>query len=311
MDLERVWTISEWKGHPPGSYRDVQVFLGFCNFYRRFIEGYSRIARPLTSLMKGSKGGKKTGNFSKEWGSAQQEAFLELLNAFETAPLLRHFDPDLLMRLETDASKFALSGILSQLFEGRWHPVAFYSRQFKGPELNYGTLDQEMLAIVEAFKHWRHYLEGSKYPVEVLTDHHNLQTFMKQPRLNGRQARWCYYLTPYDFVIKWRSGSTNPADAPSRRPDYMARDQEDGSLDDASLGLLMTLRAKIARVQQIRTSYRRRVMQSHDGEIPRGTEEEKTCKVDEESTQAIEKPQDVVGKTCKVDKKSTQAREKL
>ena len=141
MDPERVRTISEWKGHPPGSYRDVQVFLGFCNFYRRFIQGYSSMARPLTSLMKGSKEGKKTGDLSKEWGSAQQEAFLKLLSAFEAAPLLRHFDPELPLRLETDASKYTLGGILSQLFEDRWHPIAFYSRQFKGPELNYGTPD--------------------------------------------------------------------------------------------------------------------------------------------------------------------------
>ena len=112
-----------------------------------------------------------------------------------------------------------------------------------------------MLAIVESFKHWRHYLEGSEYPVEVLTDHHNLQAFMKQPKLNGRQARWCYYLTPYDFTIKWRSGSTNPADAPSRRPDYIAHKDEDQ--EDPSLGLLATLSARVARVQQIRTDHRR------------------------------------------------------
>ncbi|EED22345.1 hypothetical protein TSTA_095940, partial [Talaromyces stipitatus ATCC 10500] len=107
------------KEYPPGSCQDIQVFLGFCNFYRRFIQGYSRIARPLTSLIKGSKDGKETGDFHKKWGSIQQEAFLELLSAFET----------------------------------------------------------------------RHHLEGSKYLVEVLMDYHNLQTFMKQSRLNGHQAR--------------------------------------------------------------------------------------------------------------------------
>src|SRR6201991_3043488 len=283
MDPSRVKTISEWKNNTPGSFRDVQVLLGFCNFYRRFIKGYSRLAQPLTSLMKGSKNGKKTGDLRKEWGKAQQQAFINLLIAFEKGPLLRHFDPDKPIRLETDASKWALCGILSQLFEGHWHPIAFYSRQFKGPELNYGTPDQEMLAIVEAFKHWRHYLEGSKHLVEVLTDHHNLQAFMRQPRLNGRQARWCYYLTPYDFEIRWRLGSTNPADAPSRRPDYMAQDQEDEGQDDPSLGLLATLRAKIARVQQIRVSYRRRVMQSHDEEMPQENEAEKTCEHDSKS----------------------------
>ena len=265
MDPARIKTIAEWKDNAPKSFRDVQVVLGFCNFYRRFIHGYSRLAQPLTTLMKGSKNGKKTGDFMKEWGKAQQEAFIDLLSAFEKAPLLRHFDPEKPIRLETDASKWALGGILSQLFDGRWHPIAFHSRQFKGPELNYGTPDQEMLAIVESFKHWRHYLEGSKYPVEVLTDHHNLQGFMRQPRLNGRQARWCYYLTPYDFVIKWRSGLTNPADAPSRRPDYMVP-AGDEVFEDPSSGLLATLGAKIARVQQMTIPHRRRVLRYQDEE---------------------------------------------
>ena len=179
---------------------------------------------------------------------------------------------------------------MSQLFEGRWHPIAFHSRQFKGPELNYGTPDQEMLAIVESFKHWRHYLEGSTHPIEVLTDHHNLQSFMRQQRLNGRQARWCYYLTPYDFVIKWRSGSTNPADAPSRRPDYRPRGEED---HNDTFELLATIGAKIARVQQIRTSYRRRVIEAHD---------EGPCGSDSSEGQAREKPPGVV--ICEYDRKS-------
>jgi hypothetical protein len=79
------------------------------------------------------------------------------------------------------------------------------------------------MAIVECFKHWRHYLEGSRHTIEVWSDHQNLQGFMKQPRINGRQARWLVYLTPYDFVIKHRPGLLNPADGPSRRPDYKAQ----------------------------------------------------------------------------------------
>jgi len=98
--------------------------------------------------------------------------------------------------------------------------VVFWSRKFSGTELGYGTPDHELFAIVESFKHWRHYLDGSRYAVEVLSDHSNLQAFMRQVKLNGRQARWCMYLAPFDFVIKHRSGITNPADAPSRRPDY-------------------------------------------------------------------------------------------
>ena len=266
MDPSRVKTITEWKSTPPESYRDVQVLLGFCNFYRRFIKGYSILARPLTSLMKGSKDGRKTGDLRKEWGQAQQEAFINLLSAFEEAPLLRHFDSDRPIRMETDASKSGMGAILSQLFDdGRWHPIAFYSRQFKGPELNYGTPDQEMMAIVDSFKHWRHYLEGSRHPIEVWTDHHNLQSFMKQPRLIGRQARWCYYLTPYDFVIKWRSGLTNPADAPSRRSAMVSVEDEDNA--DSSSGLLATLEAKIARVQQVVVPGHFRVLQCQSGSV--------------------------------------------
>jgi hypothetical protein len=223
MDPRRVQTISEWKDHPPKSYHDVQVFLGFCNFYRRFIRGYANISRPITRLLNGSRPGKKTGNFALEWGAAQHGAFLAMLNAFTKAPILRHYDPQRPSRIETDASKVALGAIYSQKFEdGQWHPVAFYSRQFKGAEVHYGTPDKEMFAIVEAFKHWRHYLEGSAHSIEVWTDHQNLQAFMKQPRLNGRQARWCFMLTPYDFTIQYRKGASNPADAPSMRPDYGA-----------------------------------------------------------------------------------------
>jgi transposase InsO family protein len=224
MDPRRVETIAAWE--EPKTYREIQVFLGFCNFYRRFIEGYSGMARPLHDLLKGSVNGKKPGQVLLAVDA--KEAFRRLRAAFQEAPLLRHFDPTLPLRIETDASHFAMAGILSQPDpESRWHPVAFWSRKFRGPELNYGTPDKEMMAIVESFKHWRHYVEGSPHTIEVWTDHQNLKTFMTQPRLNGRQARWCMFLTPYDFTIQHRAGKRNPADAPSRRPDYAVVDASD------------------------------------------------------------------------------------
>jgi hypothetical protein len=87
-------------------------------------------------------------------------------------------------------------------------------------ELNYETHDAELLAIVAAFKQWRHYLEGSRYPIIVLSDHANLRYFMTTKQLNGRQARWAEQLSAFDFTIEHRPGIKNPADAPSRRPDY-------------------------------------------------------------------------------------------
>ena len=88
--------------------------------------------------------------------------------------------------METDASGYAIGGILSQQDdEGHWHPVAFFSRKMIPAERNYETHDAELLAIVEAFRHWRHYLEGSTHEVLVLTDHNNLKRFMDTKRIIG------------------------------------------------------------------------------------------------------------------------------
>lgn len=239
MDPRRVDTVAAWP--QPTTYREVQQFLGFANFYRRFIQGYSCIARPLTSLLKGSVSGKKAGPF--HFPDEAAEAFRTLCTAFTQAPVLVHYDPSAATKVETDASNFACSGILSQLqATGKenpaWHPVAFWSRKFIPAEQNYETYDQEMLAIVGAFKHWRRYLEGAAHAVRVLTDHNNLKGFMKLKQLNGRQARWATFLAAFDFEIEHRPGKTNPADAPSRRPDYVPE-------ADTSSGLIPTLQAKL------------------------------------------------------------------
>ncbi|SCO20290.1 uncharacterized protein FFB20_15917 [Fusarium fujikuroi] len=239
MDLARIRTILEWP--EPTTYREIQVFLGFCNFYRRFIYGYSKVTAPLTALMKGSQNGKKPG--SVRLNDQERQSFRALIAEFGKAPVLRHFDPERHIRVETDASDYAMAGILSQPDdEGRYHPIAFWSRKFNDPERRYGTPDQEMMAIVESFKHWRHYLEGSLKQVEVLSDHQNLQSFMKNTKLNGRQARWCLYLMTYDFVIKHRKGSTNPADAPSRPPGVKGEKYQEPDL-------IESLRDKMAKVQ--------------------------------------------------------------
>ena len=108
-------------------------------------------------------------------------------------------------------------------------------------ERNYKTHDQELLAIVTAFKQWRHYLEGSFHPVEVLTNHNNLKYFMELAQLNSRQAHWAMKLSMFDFFIMHRPGKTNPADAPSRRPDYW---EENESLSR----LLPTLQHKLTMI---------------------------------------------------------------
>ena len=124
--------------------------------------------------------------------------------------------------METDASDFAIAAILSQLDEdGIWKPIAFMSKSLNEAERNYEIYDKEMLAVMQGFYEWSHYLRGYNAEIEVLTDHQNLTYFRKPQNLNRRQARWILGLQEYNFTIKHRSGKSNTkADLLSRRADY-------------------------------------------------------------------------------------------
>ena len=101
-----------------------------------------------------------------------------------------------------------------------WYLVAFWSRKMIPAERNYETHDQELLAIVMCFKHWRHYLEGSQHPICVLTDHANLRAFMTTKELSRRQARWAERLAIFDFIIEYRKGASNLSNGLSHQLDY-------------------------------------------------------------------------------------------
>ena len=113
-----------------------------------------------------------------------------------------------------DVSGYAISEVLSQLTSnnsGRWHPVAFFSHKMIPAETRYETHDGELLAIIEAFKTWRHYLKGSQHEVLVLTDHNNLCRFMDTKSLSSRQVRWAQKLSCYHFQIDYCQGKANGA----------------------------------------------------------------------------------------------------
>lgn len=219
MEPSRVDSIKEWP--TPTSFRDIQVFLGFCNFYRKFIAHYSAIVSPLTEQLKGSENGKKTGDFS--WPTEANDAFESLKHAFCSATVLRHWDPSRPTRVETDASVKAISGILTQLVDSQWRPIAYWSRKLQDTEQRWATGQQELLAIVDSLEHWSHYLQGLSEKFLILTDHQALIGIVEaSPKeLRGRLARWVYKLSAFDFDIQHRPGSKNPADGLSRRPDYM------------------------------------------------------------------------------------------
>ena len=159
MAQDKVQSILDW--HEPRKVKDVQSFLSFCNFYRHFIHGYSELTIPLTRLTR------KHAHWN--FNDSCRTAFNRLKEEFTHAPVLTHWVPDSHMVVETDASDYALAAILSiYTSDGEIHPVAFHSRSFNSAELNYDTHDKELLAIFEAFKHWRQYLEGSAVPVDEI-----------------------------------------------------------------------------------------------------------------------------------------------
>ena len=176
MVENKVKYILEWEA--PRSVHEVQQFLGFANFYRRFIRGYSSICRPLTQLTKKGQ--------VWNWTNECQEAFNKLKVSFTEAPILTHYHPKKPLMIETDASDLAKGAVLSQYEDSdkKWHPVAFYSKKFSPAELNYDIHDKEMVVIVDCFKEWRHMLCGSPNRVVVYMDHRNLEYFQTTKILN-------------------------------------------------------------------------------------------------------------------------------
>jgi len=180
MTSTKVEEIRAWS--TPEKVVDVQSFMGFANFYRQFIKGFSKIAKQLTDLTK--KGIKSA------WTPSCQDAFDTLKEMFTTGPILTHFDDTCPTKLETDASDFALGAVLSQLCEHeKWHPVAFHSRKFSPAQINYDVHDKEMTAIVAAFKEWAYMLMSVDDQILVYTDHMNLEYFNTTMTLNRRQHR--------------------------------------------------------------------------------------------------------------------------
>ena len=135
------------------------------------------MAKPLTELTK------KSNEWT--WNEGAETAFRELKKRFTTAPILAHFDAEKPVIIETDESDFAIGAVLSQRdTKGCLHPVAFHSRKFQPAEINYEIHDKELLAIVDAFKHWRRYCEGATHQIQVFSDHQNLEYFTTTKVLN-------------------------------------------------------------------------------------------------------------------------------
>ena len=191
MDPAKVEAIMEWPA--PTNVTEVRSFMGLAGYYRRFVEGFSRIAGLIMELQKKNK--------KFVWTEKCAEAFRRLKELLTTAPILKVPDMDADFSVCTDASQEGLGGVLMQ----DERVIAYISRKLRRHEENYTTHDLELLAIVYALKVWRHYLVGRKF--ELRTDHCGLQHIFTQSDLNARQRHWLELLSEYDFEITYIKGT--------------------------------------------------------------------------------------------------------
>ncbi|CAK5281960.1 unnamed protein product [Mycena citricolor] len=223
MDPVKIKGVMEWP--EPKSVKQVQAFLGFTNFYRRFVRGYAEVAKPLTRL---------TGKAGWSWGADEHAAFDGLKKRIAEDAVLALPNDTGQYRLEADASEGATGSVLSQNQDGIWRPIAFISHALTETERNYEIYDKEMLAIMLSLDEWRQLLLGATETFEIFTDHQNLESFRKPQKLNRRQAQWITELAEFNFTLRHRPGALNrKADLLSRRADH-----DQGKNDNKDVTLL-------------------------------------------------------------------------
>ncbi|GJR62104.1 putative reverse transcriptase domain-containing protein [Tanacetum coccineum] len=202
VDPAKIESIKDWAS--PKTPTEIRQFLGLAGYYRRFIEGFSKIAKSMTKLtQKGVK---------FDWGEKEENAFQLIKQKLCSAPILALPEGSEDFVVYCDASHKGLGAVLMQ----REKVIAYASRQLKIHEKNYTTHDLELGSVVFALKIWRHYLYGTK--CTVFTDHKSLQHILDQKELNMRQRRWLELLSDYDCDIRYHPGKANVvADALSRK----------------------------------------------------------------------------------------------
>jgi hypothetical protein len=205
-DPNKINKITQLK--PPVNVKGVRSVLGLCSYYRKFIKDFSKIAKPLTNLIK------KDVKF--EWNDTHQKAFDELKNKLVQYPILQHPNYKREFILITDSSGVGLGAVLSQKNnDNKEVVVAYASRTLNPTEQRYPITEQECLAVIWAIQHFHKFLIGGKFT--VITDHAALKGLMNAKIPKGKRARWVMELQQYNFEIVHRAGKENKnADALSR-----------------------------------------------------------------------------------------------
>lgn len=240
-DPAKVNKILEWP--TPQNVKQLRSFLGFAGYYRRYIQNYSKISRPLNDLLGGPdnqqkhKKGRSANKVSQTWtwGIEQENAFSTLKTSLTTPPVLSYPDYSKSFSLHVDACPDGLGAVIYQNLDGKDRVIAYGSRSLTKTERNYSTYKLEFLALKWAItQRFNDYLYGSEFV--VYTDHNPLTYLLTTARLDATGHRWLSALSMYNFAIKFKSGcSHKDADAMSRLPSLMQNEHETEEITQQSV----------------------------------------------------------------------------
>ena len=214
-DPKKIEAIDQWQ--TPKNVKAVRSFVGFCQYYRKYIKDFSNIAAPLYHLTR------KRAKF--EWNETCENAFLTLKESLVSAPVLAYPTREDEFVLDCDASLYGIGAVLSQIQDGKERPIAYGSKTLSSNQQNYCTTMRELLAIVVFTKHFHHYLWGRKFRIRC--DHASLVWLVNFKEPVGMLARWISVLGNYDFEIEHRKGSLHlNADSLSRKVEQKCKRED-------------------------------------------------------------------------------------
>lgn len=236
-DSKKVEAIN--KMEPPTNVRELKRFLGMTSYYRKFIQDYAKVAKPLTNLTRGKYAKIKASQSTKvliELDEEALQAFKNLKTILSSSDVLAFPNFNIPFHLTTDASNYAIGAVLSQNAQGKDRPIAYISRALNKTEENYATIEKEMLAIVWALDNLRSYLYGAT-TLRVNADHQPFTFALGNGNFNAKLKRWKSRIEEYNCELIYKPGKSNVvADALSRivsHVNYLGSDTATGSDTDS------------------------------------------------------------------------------
>jgi len=219
MNSRKIQAVVDWS--TLNNLIQMQFFIDFCNFYRRFIKNFSKIVHSMIQLTQ-----KK---IIFEWNETCQTAFNHMKRCMTETSILRHFDQTCETILKTDSFNYVNDEVLSQYDDKEvLHSIAFYSKNMFFAECNYEIYDKKLLIIIQAFEHWRFKLKLTDISIKMFIDHQALISLMKDKKLSQQQMHWVQKLADFNFKIMYQSDKQNiKINALTHQADFVPRDLDD------------------------------------------------------------------------------------